>query len=355
MPPELQKERVVSDTTKPITQQGDLANLPPALAPLMERPQWAIWRWTQLPNGKWQKPPFMATQPDRHVSTNDPSTWSDYQTALAAVQTGHGDGISYVLTADDPFGATDLDHCRCATTYSIDTWAQNWLDTGRDTYSEITPSGQGIRQWGFAKGDPVNKKYTLTIDDNGVAAELFRKTNQVLTVTGLTLDPAIKKLGRIDKLIGWGITWGERRKAAAAQAKAPIGGNGFDSTGSKYSIEQIEEIIRTGAPAGADRSGVFHAVVGHFVGCGWEADRILEHMSQYPDGIGGRYLREDRLRQEIARSAGKYSKPIELPLSGLGWSADWEAKAPPEPEPEQKHKEPPEQEEVRNPPVKAAG
>src|SRR5262249_29731185 len=28
--------------------------------------------------GNWQKPPFMALQPDRHASTNDSTTWSDY-------------------------------------------------------------------------------------------------------------------------------------------------------------------------------------------------------------------------------------------------------------------------------------
>ncbi len=321
----------MGDTAKPITCQADLAKLPRALAPLIERPQWAIWRWELTEKGRWQKPPFQARDPQRHASTSDPSTWSTYEAALAAVQAGHGDGISYVLTANDPFGAIDLDHCRCATTHSIDVWAQNWLDTGRHTYSEVTPSGEGIRQWGFADGDPVNKKYTLTIDDKGVAAELFRKTNKVLTVPGLTLDPAIKKFGRIDKLIGWGITWGERRKAAAQAAAPIVGGNGFDSSGSKYSIEQIEDIVRTGAPAGADRSGVFHSVVGYYVGCGWEADRIFEHMAQYPGGIGSRYLSEDRLRREIERSAGKYSKPIELPLSGISWSADWEAKARPEP------------------------
>ena len=81
-------------TTKPITHQGDLAKLPRALAPLIERPQWAVWRWTQQPNGSWQKPPFMATQPERHASTNDPSTWADYATALATVQAGHADGIT---------------------------------------------------------------------------------------------------------------------------------------------------------------------------------------------------------------------------------------------------------------------
>ena len=48
---------------KPITHQGDLAKLPRALAPLIERPQWAVWRWTQQADGSWQKPPFQATQP----------------------------------------------------------------------------------------------------------------------------------------------------------------------------------------------------------------------------------------------------------------------------------------------------
>jgi hypothetical protein len=39
---------------KPTAHQADVAKLPRALAPLIERPQWCIWRWAQLPNGKWQ-------------------------------------------------------------------------------------------------------------------------------------------------------------------------------------------------------------------------------------------------------------------------------------------------------------
>ena len=203
---------------KPITHQGNIAKLPRALAPLIERPQWAVWRWTQLPNGKWQKPPFQAAQPDRHVSTNDPDTWSDYATALATVQAGHADGITYVLTKDDPFAAIDLDHCRCLVTHSIDGWAQNWLDTGRNSYQEVTPSGEGCRIWGIANGDPLNRKFTLEIDGKQIAAELFRRTNKALTITGATLDPAIRELGNINKVLDWGLIWGERRKAAARSA-----------------------------------------------------------------------------------------------------------------------------------------
>ena len=127
--------------------------------------------------------------------------------------------------------------------------------------------------------------------------------------------------------------WGERRKAAAAAEQATSStSNGFDSSGCKYNIDQIEQIVREGPPAGADRSAVFHAIVGHFVGCGWGVDRLFEHLQEHPQGIGGRYLAEDRLRQEIERSAGKYAKS-ELP--------QFEARAAPPPEPEPEQPKPP--------------
>ena len=107
--------------------------------------------------------------------------------------------------------------------------------------------------------------------------------------------------------------WGERRKAAAAAA-APVNGHSFNGNGSGYSVDQIEQIVRTGAPEGANRSDVFHTVVGHYLGCGWTAEQILAHLQQFPQGIGERYLREDRLHREIARSASKYAA-AELPLS----------------------------------------
>ena len=94
------------------------------------------------------------------------------------------------------------------------------------------------------------------------------------------------------------------------------------------------------APAGANRSDVFHAIVGHYVGCGWDLKRILAHLEQYPEGIGSRYLAEGRLGDEIARSAGKYAQ-TELPLGGNG---GWTAKAPPEPEEPPQPDQPPEDE-----------
>jgi hypothetical protein len=109
------------------TFQGDLAKLPPALAPLIQRPQWAVWRWTQNLDGHWQKPPFQAHHPQQHASTNNPATWTDYETALATVKAGEAQGISYILTEQDPFAALDLDHCRDLKTSSLAEWAQQLL------------------------------------------------------------------------------------------------------------------------------------------------------------------------------------------------------------------------------------
>jgi hypothetical protein len=329
---------VTHSDVKPTTHQRNLAKLPLALMPLIERRQWAIWRWTQKPDGKWQKPPFMATEPERHASTNDPGTWADYATALAAVQAGHGDGLSYVLTKDDPLGAIDLDHCRDKLC-SIDVWAQNFMQAAVDTYQEVTPSGEGIRIWGLAAGDPLNSKYTLEFGGKQVAAELFRRTKKALTITGYTLNPSIREFTNIDRVFSWAVVWGERRKAEMIKATAPTNGNGFDSGGCKYSIDEIERIVREGAPAGSNRSDLFHTIVGHYVGCGWRPERILVHLQQYPDGIGKRYSGEDRLGQEVHRSAGKYAKAEpELPLSdgNIGWTA----REMPEPEAPAQEKKP---------------
>ena len=151
-------------------------------------------------NGRWQKPPYQALDPQRHASTKDPSTWSDYATALAAVQAGKADGISFVMTEADPLAAIDLDHCRDPDTHSIDVWAQNFLDVARHTYAEVTPSGAGCRIWGLTGNDtdPVNRKFTLEIDGKQIAAELFRRTPKALTVTGYRLD-TIRELTSLDR------------------------------------------------------------------------------------------------------------------------------------------------------------
>ena len=308
--------------------------------PLIAKPQWAVWRWIRRPNGRWTKPPFQSLDPKHHASTKDPNTWSEYASALATVQAGDADGVSFIMTAADPLAAMDLDNCRDPQTHSIDIWAQNFFDVARHTYAEVTPSGAGCRIWGLtAPGtEPVNRKFTLEIDGKQIAAELFRRTPKVLTVTGYRLD-TIRELGNIDRAFKWATVWGERRKAAAAEAAAAaaaqVNGYGFNSNGPGYSVELIERIVREGAGS-ANRSDMFHTVVGHYLGCGWSLEQIDEHLRQFPEGIADKYLGESRLSREISRSAGKYNARA-LPLLN-GWQepeeiVEVQEKDRPEPEP----------------------
>jgi len=312
------EHNTTNNAAKPVTHQADLAKLPKCLAPLIERAQWAVWRWVQQSDGRWQKPPFQARDLERHASTKDPNTWADYATALATVQAGQADGISYMLTDRDELAAADLDHCRVVATGSIDVWAQHLLEQADllGLYVEITPSGDGLRIWGTANGDVLHRKFAL--DTGDAALELFRHTHKALTLTGLEIDRC-RKLGCINKLLDWSALWAERHKTASTAAQTKDVGGFSGGTGSAYSINAIEQFVRTGAPVGANRSNLFHTIVGHYLGCGWSAEQIVAHLGQFPDGIGNRYLDEGRLEQEIRRSITKY-KTSSTPLNAGAWT-----------------------------------
>ena len=348
---------------KPKLYCGDLAKPPTALQPLLTRPQWAIWRLT-WENSHWSKPPFQARDPQRHASSADPSTWTDYSTAVAAAAS-HGDGVTYVLTPDDELGALDVDRVRDPATGAIGEWAQRLLDQAEHTYVEISPSGTGLRIWGAATGAPLHRKFN---PEGGAALELFRRTRKPLTVTGLQLGRS-RQFGSLDRLLDRSVIWAERHKAAPTTNS---GAGTTISSGMRLSIEEIEEFVRTSpAPVNGQsiRSEVFHIVVGHFRGCGWTPEQIYLHLAEFPDGVGGRYLAEGRLSSEIERSLRhleEYSQRQQQIGPDRVWTNDWksepaaqqsepaplpweESKSAPELEPQQKSEAPELEPEIEEP------
>ena len=139
---------------------------------------------------------------------------------------------------------------------------------------------------------------------------------------------------------GWsGVSAGKRlqQKQATPVAKA---------TGSTAAAA-VTASRKSSRSCGKDRrrepieSDVFHAIVGHYVGCGWDA----EAYSRPPGAASRRALAAATSQKagsatEIARSAGKYAQ-TELPLCSDG---GWTAKAPPEPEEPPQPDQPPEDE-----------
>ena len=116
-------------------------NLP---AELRERPQWVVWRYIwQDERDDWAKIPHNAKS-GRYAEPDNPKTWTTFDAALSAYQTGRWDGLGYVFSEDDPFVGVDLDDCRNPETEVIEPWAVSLLGE-LDTYCEISPSGTGLK------------------------------------------------------------------------------------------------------------------------------------------------------------------------------------------------------------------
>ena len=152
---------------------------------LRARPQWVCWRYEDR-DGKPTKPPFQ-TDGSRADST-DPGTWTTYENAFAA--RGDFDGIGSVFSGDDPHVGIDLDDC------FIDGQpkpAAAAVLLALDSYSEISPSGNGVKVWVRADlnltGLNLNGKWGKRTNKApwGGKAEVYA-AGRFFTVTGNHLD-----------------------------------------------------------------------------------------------------------------------------------------------------------------------
>jgi hypothetical protein len=103
--------------------------------------QWVLWRFeTRQGEAKPTKVPYQAKDPSRHATTIDPTTWSTFETAVSAI--AEADGIGFVFTKDDPYAGVDLDACIGPEGMHPDAAA---ILLTLDSYSEISPSGTGVK------------------------------------------------------------------------------------------------------------------------------------------------------------------------------------------------------------------
>lgn len=107
-------------------------------------PQWLVWR---CEGGS--KIPYESRHPHRRAKVNDPATWSDFQSAIDtfADRLGRADqftGIGVVFSGEDGFVGVDLDDC--VEDDAIHPAARKIIDA-LGGYSEISPSGTGVKVW----------------------------------------------------------------------------------------------------------------------------------------------------------------------------------------------------------------
>jgi len=140
-------------------------NIPPELK---KYDQWVVW--------KDKKVPYDPTRPNSKAKSTDPYTWGSFDQADAAYCEGGWLGIGFVLTGNGIAGV-DLDGCVVDGTPKPK--AMKLLADLGATYIEYSPSGNGLRAFGFAK----NLDRGVNGELDGLSVELYT-TKRYLTVTG---------------------------------------------------------------------------------------------------------------------------------------------------------------------------
>ena len=120
--------------------------------------------------------------------TNDPSTFSDFGTAMTAYAMGGWDGIGYRVS--EGIGAIDIDHC-IREDGSLNDVAASIMAFFPDSYFEKSPSGTGLRGFFRLSPDFAYDKTVYYINNrkHGLEVYLPGMTNRFVTVTGDVYKP----------------------------------------------------------------------------------------------------------------------------------------------------------------------
>lgn len=137
---------------------------------------WVCWKYELDDKGKWTKVPKNPKN-GKNAKSNDPSTWGMFALALASMEKFRFDGIGFMLEPSLKLVGIDLDDC--ITNGEVDAWAMNIVHTV-DSYTEITPSGKGLRSFLYGTLPPNGRKRKPGI-------EIYTE-GRFLTITGNHLE-----------------------------------------------------------------------------------------------------------------------------------------------------------------------
>lgn len=156
---------------------GTIKNIAPELADMSI---WLLWRYETTANGKQTKVPY---QPKRNrADTRNPQTWNTFDVVCEAFLQSNFDGIGFVIP--EGYAALDLDDCIDALgslTPAVETLISDW-----NSYTEITPSGRGLRVIAQGNVQPasVSRLPKNMTDFCGIAKIEIKGPGQYITFTG---------------------------------------------------------------------------------------------------------------------------------------------------------------------------
>lgn len=143
---------------------------------LRQLPRWVTWKAEGLEGEKPRKIPYAPDRPNTRASSTDPDTWGSFMQAKAAFYDSDCTGIGFVLNNDGIVGV-DIDNCIQDGKVSDDALALlEWMGA---QYVEVSPSGSGLRAFGYAP--PLERGCRGKL--HGLDVELY-STGRYLTLTG---------------------------------------------------------------------------------------------------------------------------------------------------------------------------
>ncbi|HEU5349920.1 MAG TPA: hypothetical protein VFU63_15035, partial [Ktedonobacterales bacterium] len=226
---------------------------------LVARRQWAAWRYEYNPKkGRDEKVPYTPGT-ERRARTDKRATWRPFPEALAAGM----QGVGYMMLAEDPFTGVDLDGCRDPDTGEMTPWAQAIIDA-LNTYTEVSPSGKGVKLWLKARKTARHCKVRLSLTE---AIETYDRA-RFFTVTGKHLagTPTTIEARQAEYEAWYGQTFAAQL-AADARAKEQSGQGASDASDgeqTKTSVLPDDEVITLALAAQGARGERFRRL--------WEGD-----------------------------------------------------------------------------------
>ena len=118
---------------------------------LKSRPQWVVWKAV---GEKPDKRPYSACT-GQMASSTDLLTWSTFEEACKALESGQYSGLGFVLCSGDPYTGVDLDDCIDPETGEIAAWALEII-RNLNSYTELSVSGTGVHI--IVRGDVPNRR-----------------------------------------------------------------------------------------------------------------------------------------------------------------------------------------------------
>lgn len=320
----------MTDTTTP---RGFLQAVPNIL--------WQQRRWI-----RWLDKRPIAWGSDRWTSYHDQREWrAGDQIELPKVG---GVGFSFSKPVEiDGYQtlAFDLDACRDKVTGAIEPWAKDFVIRCGKSYTEITPSGQGLRTWLLVKNLPeMHQSEWKPLAMTRAAGTTKQVECQVyggsctgyVTVTGDKLPGSRDDVVKVESLDWWSEVFGQPIDAGVGHNVDEAGAWNGEGFGDEPTLEEVKAAVRS-TPAGvalmdcawkgnpalnglADKSNseAFAALeVLAVKAARWHREAavkfLLRECPRWSDpGMRECYSREDWVRKDLARVAP--SKPVFEPL-----------------------------------------